>query len=105
MKLTEKQIEDRWNNAVLIARQFNSYIHTGHIILNENGNRVPQFVITDTKIYVECSSNVRVEYFDKTGTHASGLNETVRSYTTRFKKWTVAKKIVTLIGSSKRREF
>lgn len=99
--ITEEQKQNRWNNAVHIALQFNEYIRTGHIILDADGHIVlSRFVITGTQIYTEPSYNTKCVYFDK-AYDSNGYDMSVRVYTAQFKNWIVAKKVDIKLGAVK----
>lgn len=82
----------RWENAKMIAEKVNSYLDSGYLIFNEDGERVTEkFLIKETGIGSEEIVCGNICYFVNDKNLDNGLYTKISEYNSKFKLWKIVR--------------
>ena len=84
--------EARWENAKRIARIVQSYIDSGHVVLDHDGDVVRSMSYDEDTVYTE-HDNMRIVYYTHDKDFDDGYYTPIAEYNSMFTDWQFLKKV------------
>lgn len=82
----------RWENAKRIAEKINSYLNSGYLVFNEDGEKITEkFLIKETSMGSEEIVCGYICYFINDKSLDNGMYTKISEYNSKFKLWKIVR--------------